>query len=185
MGHPNRPTRASRRSDIARRARTTVLLCVALLPTACGSNAPADQSVTTPSVTTSAPLPSRTVTAAPMATGTSRTSTTPTVDPYAGMPLIDHVAWTETVDGSRLRVYPTTAGRQTTFPGTDERAWQEVLTESPDADTPGMRDQFICHWIWARLVEPNKTSWNLEPWRPAVGYQATVDARCNPGGPER
>ncbi len=158
-----------------------MLLCAALLPTACGSDAPADQSVTT----TSAPLPSRTTTAAPMAPGTSRASAAPTVDPYAGMPLIDHVEWAETVDGSRLRVYPTTAGRQTTFPGTDERAWREVLTESPDADTPGMRDQFICHWIWARLVEPNKTSWNLEPWRPAVGYQATVDARCNPGGPER
>ncbi|CAM4493491.1 DUF2599 domain-containing protein [Nocardia ninae] len=182
MGQPNRPTRASRRSDLARQARTSVLLCAALLPTACGSNAPADQAVATPSVTTSAPLPSRTTTAAP---GTSRTAATPTVDPYAGMPLIDHVEWTDTVDGSRLRVYPTNAGRQTTFPGTDERAWQEVLTESPDADTPGMRDQFICHWIWARLVEPNKTSWNLEPWRPAVGYQATVDARCNPGGPER
>lgn len=47
-----------------------------------------------------------------------------------------------------------------------------------------MYDQFQCHWQWARLVSPNKPSWNLEPWRPAVGYDATVQALCNPGGPD-
>lgn len=109
----------------------------------------------------------------------------PSVDPYAGMPLIDHTTWTEGVDGARLLVYPTEAGRREAFPDTEERAWQEVLTHSPDADTAGMRDQFVCHWVWARMVQPNKESWNLEPWRPAVGYQATVQASCNPGGPER
>jgi hypothetical protein len=109
----------------------------------------------------------------------------PTVDPYADLPLIDHTDWTENIDGARLLVYPTEAGRRDTFPGTEERAWQEVLGLSPDADTPGMRDQFVCHWVWARAVQPNKESWNLEPWRPAVGYQAVVQATCNPGGPER
>lgn len=111
--------------------------------------------------------------------------TTPAVDPYADQPLIDHVEWTEAVDGARLLVYPTTAGRQDTFPTAGDRAWQEVLALSPDADTAGMQDQFRCHWEWARVVAPNKTSWNLEPWRPAVGYQETVNALCNPGGPER
>ncbi|WP_433665063.1 DUF2599 domain-containing protein [Nocardia sp. CA-128927] len=175
MGHSNRPTRLSRRADVARQARTTVLLCAALLPTACGSSSPAAVSPVTTTISATSP-PART-SAAP--------SNTPTVDPYAGQPLIDHTDWTDAVDGARLLVYPTPAGRQTTFPGTDERAWQEVLAQAPDADTPGMRDQFICHWTWARLVEPDKPSWNLEPWRPAVGYQATVEARCNPGGPER
>ncbi|MEU7144061.1 DUF2599 domain-containing protein [Nocardia sp. NPDC046473] len=172
MGHPNRPTRVSRRADVARQARTTVLLCAAMLPTmtACGSSGPA--AVSPAPTTISATMP-------------PSTAATPTVDPFAGLPLIDHTDWTEAIDGPRLLVYPTPAGRQTTFPGTDERAWQEVLAQAPDADTPGMRDQFICHWTWARLVEPDKPSWNLEPWRPAVGYQATVEARCNPGGPER
>jgi hypothetical protein len=110
---------------------------------------------------------------------------TTTVDPYAGLPLIDHVTWTENVDGPRLLVFPTQAGRKTAAPGTDELAWREVLVLDADADAPGMRDQFVCHWVWARMVAPDKPSWNLEPWRPDVGYQATVAANCNPGGPER
>ncbi|WP_223884970.1 DUF2599 domain-containing protein [Nocardia colli] len=175
MRHQNRPSRLPRRTDVVFHARTTVLLCAALLPTAvaCGAN---DSAAVSPVTTT--------VSATPPPTS-AKPAATPTVDPYAGLPLIDHTDWTEAIDGTRLLVYPTVAGRRTTTPGTDERAWQEVLGRAPDANTPGMRDQFICHWVWARLVEPDKPSWNLEPWRPAVGYQATVDARCNPGGPER
>ncbi|MEV6280030.1 DUF2599 domain-containing protein [Nocardia sp. NPDC051832] len=135
---------------------------------------PGPQPVSAPETTTVPP-----VTTAPSS------SATPVVDPYAGLPLIDRTEWTAALDGDRLLVFPTVAGRQTSAPGSDERAWQEVVTATPDADSPGMRDQFICHWVWARLVQPNKPSWNLEPWRPAVGYQATVDASCNPGGPER
>ncbi|MGK8505964.1 DUF2599 domain-containing protein [Nocardia asiatica] len=156
--------------------RAAALLSAGLLPlaVACGAeeSAPAASTTTRTTTTSSAPAP-----APPAAV--------PSVDPYAGRPLVDHVTWTETADGPRLLVFPTQAGRQTTFPGSEERAWQEVVARSVDADAPGMRDQFICHWAWARLVQPDKPSWNLEPWRPAVGYPATVEARCNPGGPER
>lgn len=124
--------------------------------------------------------------AVPAATGAAATRPpAPTVDPHAGMPLIDHLEWTENADGARLLVHPTRAGRDTTFPGADLRAWREVVRADPAADTPGMWDQFRCHWDWARLIAPEKPSWNLEPWRPPVGYDATVDAACNPGGPER
>lgn len=152
-----------------------LLCCGALVPAvaACGS----DEAPSAVATTTTTPTAAR-VSTTPLAA-------LPSVDPYAGMPLIDHTTWTEGVDGARLLVYPTEAGRREAFPDTEERAWQEVLTHSPDADTPGMRDQFVCHWVWARMVQPNKESWNLEPWRPAVGYQATVQASCNPGGPER
>lgn len=108
-----------------------------------------------------------------------------TVDQYADQPLVERTEWTEAIDGNRLMVFPTVAGRKDTFPTAGDRAWAEVLAAAPDADTPGMRDQFLCHWEWARVVAPNKVSWNLEPWRPAVGYQETVNALCNPGGPER
>ncbi|WP_253787639.1 DUF2599 domain-containing protein [Nocardia amikacinitolerans] len=144
----------------------------------------------TPSTTVSR-TPSPTTSATPTSPPIARTdpatplAAQPTVDPYEGIPLVDHVEWTENMDGRRLLVFPSEAGRRTTYPGSDERAWQEVLAHSPAADAPGMRDQFICHWDWARLVQPNKPSWNLEPWRPAVGYPATVQASCNPGGPER
>ncbi|GGK34918.1 DUF2599 domain-containing protein [Nocardia camponoti] len=118
---------------------------------------------------------------------TSHTTTppTPTIDPYLGLPLIDHVTWTSNVDGDRLLVFPTVAGRKTAAPDGEARAWQEVVALDGSADSPGMRDQFRCHWVWARLVAPDKPSWNLEPWRPDVGYDAVVAANCNPGGPER
>ena len=58
------------------------------------------------------------------------------------------------------------------------------LTLSPDADIPGMREQFMCHWQYAELGYPGKTSWNLEPWRPEVSGDEMVAAYCNPGGTE-
>ncbi|MGX1808378.1 DUF2599 domain-containing protein [Nocardia sp. NPDC055321] len=132
-----------------------------------------------------APAPVTTTVARSAPIADPSTAPAPAVDQFADQALIERTEWTEAVDGTRLLVFPTVAGRKDTFPTAGERAWQEVLTLSPDADTPGMRDQFICHWEWARAVAPNKTSWNLEPWRPAVGYQETVNTLCNPGGPER
>ncbi|MEV0248333.1 DUF2599 domain-containing protein [Nocardia sp. NPDC050712] len=154
--------------------RLAALAC-ALTLAGCGSDAQPALAPAPATTTATTPPPTRTPTVAP----------TPTVDPYAGVALIERTAWTENVDGARLLVLPSPAGRQTSYPGSDARAWQEVVAAAPAADAPGMRDQFVCHWVWARLVQPNKPSWNLEPWRPAVGYQATVDASCNPGGPER
>ncbi|MGW5452653.1 DUF2599 domain-containing protein [Nocardia sp. NPDC003979] len=151
-----------------------VAVFAALAVAGCGSQEAEQAAPTTVAPTTTAQRTA--VTLAPSTT---------TVDPYAGLPLIDEVRWTSNVDGARLLVFPTVAGRKTAAPGTDEAAWREVLALDPTADSPGMRDQFLCHWVWARMVAPDKTSWNLEPWRPAVGYSATVSANCNPGGPER
>jgi Protein of unknown function (DUF2599) len=39
------------------------------------------------------------------------------------------------------------------------------------------RDQLLCH---AFNVGPLKSPWNLDSWRPDVGYPATVLALCNP-----
>ncbi|MEV6769562.1 DUF2599 domain-containing protein [Nocardia sp. NPDC051030] len=165
-----------------------IAFSLALVLTGCGA-AEESSPVIVGSVT-SVPQSVAQVPAAPtMATGQPISSpvpsTTPQVDQFADQPLIDNTEWVDAIDGRRLMVFPTQAGRQDTFPTAGDRAWQEVLTLAPDADTPGMRDQFLCHWDWARIVAPNKTSWNLEPWRPDVGYQATVNALCNPGGPER
>ena len=105
-------------------------------------------------------------------------------------PFVDRVVWAQWSQGSQLsslRVYPTTSGRVvskrlgSSGPEIDE-AWGEVLRLAPQADTPGMRDQFRCHWDFAEAVEPGKTSWNLEPWRPVVDDVTMVNSACNPGG---
>ena len=73
-------------------------------------------------------------------------------------------------------------------PYIDQTQWvhwadlSEVLADAPDADLPGMRDQFVCHWEVAEAAEPGKTSWNLEPWRPVVSMTKMLEAACNPGG---
>lgn len=108
--------------------------------------------------------------------------------PLAGPPYIDHTAWVHWGDLSSLRVYPTAAGRQVASTLNNDRqgdeAWTEVLALAPNADLPGMRMQFMCHWNFAEIVQPGKTSWNLEPWRPVVDEKTMIDARCNPGGTE-
>jgi len=103
-------------------------------------------------------------------------------------PFVDHTEWTQSNDLTSLRVFPTPAGRtaarQPGAPASGDEAWAEVLALSPDADTPGMRAQFICHWQFAELAEPGKTSWNLEPWRPVVDDAEMFASGCNPGGPK-
>jgi hypothetical protein len=109
-------------------------------------------------------------------------------DPAPGPPFIADAKWAHWGDLSSLRVYPTPAGRaESATPGTGaeaDEAWGEVLALAPEAATPGMREQFMCHWNYAEVAEPGKTSWNLEPWRPVVDDQQMIAAGCNPGGTE-
>jgi hypothetical protein len=104
-------------------------------------------------------------------------------------PFVDHVQWTQQNQLASLRVYPTASGRaaarQLGSAGPDaSEAWSEVLALAPDAKTPGMREQFLCHWDLAEVAEPGKASWNLEPWRPVVDAATMASAGCNPGGSE-
>ena len=43
-------------------------------------------------------------------------------------------------------------------------------------NTAGLKDQYLCHYNYTQ----NKSPWNIEPWRPNVGYNKTVAASCNP-----
>jgi uncharacterized protein DUF2599 len=110
-------------------------------------------------------------------------------EPDAAPPFVDHTEWAQWNQLPSLRVYPTAAGRAaarqfgSAGPDADE-AWSEVLAHAPDAATPGMREQFLCHWELAEVVEPGKVSWNLEPWRPVVDAATMVGSGCNPGGSE-
>jgi hypothetical protein len=123
--------------------------------------------------------------AAVIATGLTLSTAGPArADP--GPPFIADAQWAHWGDLTSLRVYPTQAGRdEAATPGTTaqaDEAWGEVLALSPEASSPGMREQFMCHWNYAELAQPGKTSWNLEPWRPQVDDQQMIAAGCNPGG---
>ncbi|NHN57170.1 DUF2599 domain-containing protein [Calidifontibacter sp. DB0510] len=101
-----------------------------------------------------------------------------------GPPYVRNAVWHKGTRGRSLHVTPTESGRVAVADGAEAAAWQEVLRLAPDADTPGMWAQFDCHWRFARLAEPAKPTWNLEPWRPVVEESAMQSAGCNPGGPE-
>jgi hypothetical protein len=122
--------------------------------------------------------------------GTPSSPSSPSYSP----PFIDHTEWTRWGGLSSLRVFPTPSGRMAArqpgmvaFGATEalaDEAWAEVLALSPDADTAGMRAQFVCHWQFAERAQPGKASWNLEPWRPVVDDAEMFATGCNPGGPE-
>ncbi|MGB6209826.1 DUF2599 domain-containing protein [Mycobacterium sp.] len=121
--------------------------------------------------------------------GASPASADPDAEAPAVPPFVDHTQWAQWNQLPSLRVYPTASGRaaarQFGSAGADaDEAWSEVLAQAPDAATPGMREQFLCHWELAEVVEPGKISWNLEPWRPVVDAATMVGSGCNPGGSE-
>ncbi|MFN3602275.1 MAG: DUF2599 domain-containing protein [Dietzia sp.] len=108
----------------------------------------------------------------------------PRASPTPPGPLVASATWADSDFGVTLKVAPTAAGREAWGALDADAAWQEVLRLAPDAGTPGMREQFDCHWTWARLLEPGKPTWNLEPWRPVVADEQMLAEGCNPGGPE-
>jgi hypothetical protein len=102
-------------------------------------------------------------------------------------PFVEHTQWVRWNQLTSLRVYPTASGRaaarQLGSAGPEsDKAWSEVLALAPDAGTPGMHEQFLCHWELAEVFQPGKPSWNLEPWRPVVDNTTMVGSGCNPGG---
>jgi len=104
-------------------------------------------------------------------------------------PYIAETSWVSYDGLPTLRVYLTPAGREVAgkFAKTSAQtgeAWSELVGLAPDADTPGMRAQFLCHWNFAEFAEPGKPTWDLEPWRPDVDDGVMMLAGCNPGGPE-
>ncbi len=127
---------------------------------------------------------------------TPSASTTPSVDSSATAltsaeetsgvrpPYVAQARWVNAARGRSLHIFPTAAGRDAQGGTSQDEAWAEVVRLAPDAAQPGMRAQFDCHWVYARLLDPAKASWNIEPWRPIVSDSRMVQTGCNPGGPE-
>ncbi|WP_373205370.1 DUF2599 domain-containing protein [Mycobacterium marinum] len=104
--------------------------------------------------------------------------------PVPSPPFVDHAEWAQWGSLRGLRVFPTSAGQFGMTAAAAAEAWAEVLALAPEADTPGMLAQFVCHWDFAEVAAPGKSSWNLEPWRPVVDDAEMIASGCNPGGPE-
>ncbi|MGU3291892.1 DUF2599 domain-containing protein [Williamsia sp. M5A3_1d] len=122
--------------------------------------------------------------AAPVSSSSAVPEVITAAQPPPAPPFIDRVQVVQLPSGTSVQVYPTASGRAAQGVGDNAVAWAEVLADDPGADTPGMRAQFDCHWTFARIVAPDKPSWNLEPWRPVVSARQMIDDRCNPGGAE-
>ncbi|UVE93705.1 DUF2599 domain-containing protein [Dietzia sp. B32] len=153
-------------------AALVVVVAAALAAGACSPRAEEPAPRTARDATTERPAPTR----SREVPGDTRTPPAP--------PFIEAATWADSDYGVTLEVAPSTAGRGASGIDDSYAAWQEVLRLVPEADAPGMWEQFDCHWTWARLLEPDKPTWNVEPWRPVVSPERMLAEGCNPGGPE-
>ncbi|WP_422934898.1 DUF2599 domain-containing protein [Sinomonas sp. P47F7] len=111
-------------------------------------------------------------------------------DPYFGIDLIDHAYWKFEVDGWVFKVFPAWWARSNAYSShsylVGAFGWDELYSKYASAglntNLNGMRDQYICHQVVVGVRDPNKESWNLDEWRPDVGWWETVNSYCNPGG---
>ncbi len=91
-------------------------------------------------------------------------------------------AWVYRYNEWTLSLTPTDCGRQTDSDNTPYAVDELIRLYSSSrywSNTHGMRHQLICHFA----IADSKPEWNLDPFRPDVGYSATVAAGCNPIDP--
>jgi len=85
--------------------------------------------------------------------------------------------WITLPEGRRLVVRPNTCGRRTAT-RSPKAAFAEAIRRGGRGapDYRSMYWQFVCHAQFAN----SKPTWDLEAWRPDVGWVGTVAAGCNP-----
>lgn len=93
----------------------------------------------------------------------------------AGDHAIESTSWGENEGGRSLAVDPADWARHAGEAGLDLIRTQLVAAE-PEAGSTTMDHQLVCHAVGA----VDKSTWNLEPWRPDVGLILTATAHCNP-----
>lgn len=87
----------------------------------------------------------------------------------------------QTPQGERVHVYHVGGQNYTANLSSSDylhnRMWEEYKRKTPShLHGQNMHDQLSCHIANAGWKEP----WNLESWRPDVGYNQTVLHACNP-----
>lgn len=107
-------------------------------------------------------------------------------DPWLGKNLIQEANWVRHTEGWTLQVTPTAWQRfwNGYWPGA--AGWDELYARyrwsGLTTNLEGMRDQYICHVQIVSVRAPERPTWNLDEWRPNVGYTQTINSYCNPGG---
>ncbi len=115
---------------------------------------------------------------------TAKPSASPANEPFsrsqtgpAGQRLIASASWVRRGGQRSLAVEPSAQLRANASLGLGEEAWRQLMVAVPTANTAGMREQFVCHVLFAST----KARFYLEPWRPARSLAATILEGCNPG----
>lgn len=109
-----------------------------------------------------------------------------TSDPWLWKDLIKKAQWAWHSEGWTLMVTPTKWQRVWNgyLPG--KAGWNELYKKYKNrglnTNLTGMKDQYICHVQIVSIHSPRKATWNLDEWRPNVGYAQTINSSCNPGG---
>lgn len=93
----------------------------------------------------------------------------------ASGPVIDSFTTTDHELGTIYNVTPTAEGRSMGSAALSHDPAPE-MTEKGIVATPSVVDQFRCHAVFAA----SKAIWNLEDFRPHVGWPAYISSQCNP-----
>jgi hypothetical protein len=107
-----------------------------------------------------------------------------TTRPVLDRKLVATASWMQTSQGFRLRVRPTLYGRNHASQGPDVALREAIVAARPTPLTlsssirRSLLNQLRCHAVFAAA----KPTWDLETWRPDVGFTKTVLAECNPTG---
>lgn len=112
-------------------------------------------------------------------------------DPMMGKKYIKSATWKERREGFTLEVTPTAWARKQHSHSAAEDGWDELYAKYKNEgrgikkNKQGLRDQYMCHQEFVTYADSDKATWNLDEWRPHVGYPRTIAMACNPGANER
>lgn len=103
--------------------------------------------------------------------------TTEDVALHASTILINSVQKVSVAKGMTYKVHPTLAGRLASLAAHAAFGWQDIKNMGVPKHIK-YKHQYLCHVDLQ--VSRFKSTWNLDSWRPNVGYPATLAAGCNP-----
>ena len=107
-------------------------------------------------------------------------------DPWFGMSLIQKATWSKSLWAwsPTLMVFPTTFGRYDASTLAVSAAWVETLDKGlqsgyPNPNSASMKVQFDCHFIFVRVRQREKASWNLDTKLPETDLLTEANYGCN------